>query len=89
MWVYFVLFLIVFCEMGFVVFLFLFGDLLLFIGGVFVVMGEMNVGLLIVLLFVVVIFGNMVNYMIGCWIGLKVFNMYILVFECFFDCVVL
>ncbi|HHX4648142.1 TPA: hypothetical protein ACVAA1_007980, partial [Burkholderia contaminans] len=51
-WVYLVLFLIVFCETGLVVFPFLPGDSLLFIGGAFAATGEMNVGLLIVLLLV-------------------------------------
>ncbi|HIC2858048.1 TPA: DedA family protein, partial [Burkholderia contaminans] len=84
-WVYLVLFLIVFCETGLVVFPFLPGDSLLFIGGAFAATGEMNVGLLIVLLLVAAISGNTVNYLIGRWIGPKVFNTHIPVLERFLD----
>ncbi|MBW4947705.1 VTT domain-containing protein, partial [Klebsiella pneumoniae] len=80
-----VLFLIVFCETGLVVFPFLPGDSLLFIGGAFAATGEMNVGLLIVLLLVAAISGNTVNYLIGRWIGPKVFNTHIPVLERFLD----
>lgn len=84
-WVYLVLFLIVFCETGLVVFPFLPGDSLLFIGGAFAATGEMNVGLLIVLLLVAAISGNTVNYLIGRWVGPKVFNTHIPVLERFLD----
>ncbi|WP_175720810.1 DedA family protein [Burkholderia anthina] len=84
-WVYLVLFLIVFCETGLVVLPFLPGDSLLFIGGAFAATGDMNVGVLIVLLLVAAISGNTVNYLIGRWIGPKVFNTHIPVLERFLD----
>ncbi|MBN3818911.1 DedA family protein [Paraburkholderia sp. Se-20369] len=84
-WVYLVLFLIVFCETGLVVFPFLPGDSLLFIGGAFAATGEMNVSALIVLLLVAAITGNTVNYLIGRWVGPKVFNTHIPVLERFLD----
>ncbi|HVE09115.1 MAG TPA: DedA family protein [Paraburkholderia sp.] len=84
-WVYAVLFLIVFCETGLVVLPFLPGDSLLFIGGAFCATGEMDVGLLIVLLVVAAVSGNTVNYLIGRSIGSKVFDSHIPVLERFLD----
>ncbi|WP_179401913.1 VTT domain-containing protein [Burkholderia guangdongensis] len=84
-WVYLVLFLIVFCETGLVVFPFLPGDSLLFIGGAFAASGEMSLGALIVLLLVAAIGGNTVNYLIGRAIGPKVFNTHVPVLERFLD----
>jgi membrane-associated protein len=84
-WVYAVLFLIVFCETGLVVLPFLPGDSLLFIGGAFCASGQMNLGLLIVLLLVAAIGGNTVNYMIGRAIGPRVFNSHIPILERFLD----
>ncbi|XUW88951.1 DedA family protein [Burkholderia sp. M6-3] len=84
-WVYAVLFLIVFCETGLVVLPFLPGDSLLFIGGAFCASGQMNLGLLILLLFVAATSGNTVNYTIGRAIGPKVFNSHIPVLERFLD----
>ncbi|HDR9251995.1 DedA family protein [Burkholderia vietnamiensis] len=84
-WVYLVLFLIVFCETGLVVLPFLPGDSLLFIGGAFAATGDMNVGALIALLLVAATAGNTINYLIGRWIGPKVFNTHIPVLERFLD----
>ena len=84
-WVYAVLFLIVFCETGLVVLPFLPGDSLLFIGGAFCASGEMNLGLLILLLLVAAVGGNTLNYLIGKAIGPKVFNSHIPVLERFLD----
>ncbi|CAB3803227.1 DedA family protein [Paraburkholderia caffeinilytica] len=84
-WVYAVLFLIVFCETGLVVLPFLPGDSLLFIGGAFCATGEMNLGLLIVLLLVAAVVGNTVNYMVGRSIGPRVFNSHIPFLERFLD----
>ncbi|RJG07031.1 hypothetical protein D3870_14405 [Noviherbaspirillum cavernae] len=72
--VYAVLFAIVFCETGLVVFPFLPGDSLLFIAGAFSATGAMNAWLLIVLLFIAAVAGNTVNYWIGSAIGHKVFT---------------
>jgi membrane-associated protein len=72
--VYAVLFVIVFAETGLVVFPFLPGDTLLFIGGAFCASGMMSAPLLIVLLMVAAISGNTVNYLIGRALGQKVFT---------------
>ena len=72
--VYAVLFAIVFCETGLVVFPFLPGDTLLFIGGAFCATGQLSIWLLIVLLLVAAIGGNTVNYWIGAAIGHRVFT---------------
>lgn len=72
--VYGVLFAIVFCETGLVIFPFLPGDTLLFIGGAFCSSGAMNVWLLMALLLVAAIGGNTVNYWIGSAIGHRVFT---------------
>ncbi|SFB19280.1 membrane-associated protein [Collimonas sp. OK607] len=72
--VYMVLFLIVFCETGLVVFPFLPGDTLLFIGGAFCATGEMNIWLLMGLLIVAATTGNTLNYWIGSLIGHKVYT---------------
>ena len=69
---YAVLFAIVFCETAFVVFPFLPGDSLLFIGGTFCATGAMNPWLLVVLLVIASVSGNTVNYWIGSLIGHKV-----------------
>ncbi len=84
-WVYAVLFLIVFSETGLVILPFLPGDSLLFIGGAFCASGQMNLGLLILLLFVAATTGNTVNYMVGRAIGPKVFNSRIPLLERFLD----
>ena len=73
-WVYAVLFLIVFCETGLVVFPFLPGDSLLFVGGAFAASGLMDVTLLTVLVLVAAIGGNTLNYAIGRGIGLRVYQ---------------
>ncbi len=72
--VYIVLFAIVFCETGLVVFPFLPGDTLLFIGGAFCATGAMNIWLLMGLLVAAAVSGNTVNYWIGNAIGHKVFT---------------
>ena len=72
--VYAVLFAIVFAETGLVVFPFLPGDTLLFIGGAFCASGQMNAPLLAALLVLAAVSGNTVNYLIGRAIGNKVFT---------------
>ncbi|WP_153101262.1 VTT domain-containing protein [Paraburkholderia hayleyella] len=84
-WVYVVLFLIVFCETGLVVFPFLPGDSLLFIGGAFCATGDMDPGLLMLLLVIAAVTGNTVNYMVGKAVGPKVFNTHIPFIERFLD----
>ena len=72
--VYAVLFAIVFCETGLVVLFFFPGDTLLFIGGAFCAAGQMNLGLLILLLVTAAVTGNTLNYWIGEAIGHRVFT---------------
>lgn len=72
--VYVVLFLIVFCETGLVIFPFLPGDTLLFIGGAFCATGEMNLWILMGLLIVAATTGNTLNYWIGSLVGDKVYT---------------
>ncbi len=84
-WVYLMLFLIIFCETGLVVFPFLPGDSLLFIAGAFAATSEVGLAALIVLLLVAAIGGNTVNYLIGRKIGSKVFETKIPVLERFLD----
>lgn len=71
---YAVLSAIVFAETGLVVFPFLPGDTLLFIGGAFCASGQMNIWLLMSLLIIAAVAGNTVNYWIGSAIGHKVFT---------------
>jgi membrane-associated protein len=72
--IYVVLFVIVFCETGLVVFPFLPGDTLLFIGGAFCASGNMNIWLLLSVLIAAGVLGNTVNYWIGHAIGEKVYT---------------
>jgi membrane-associated protein len=72
--VYAVLFAIVFCETGLVIFPFLPGDTLLFIGGAFCATGDMNIWVLLTLITVAAVTGNTVNYFIGRAIGHRVFT---------------
>lgn len=71
--IYLVLFAIVFLEMAIVPLFFLPGDPLLFIGGAFCATGAMNIGILMILLFVAAVSGSTANYWIGIAIGRKVF----------------
>ena len=73
-YVYIVLFAIVFCETGLVLFFFLPGDTLLFIAGAFCATGEMNYALLMALLITAAVTGNTVNYYVGRAIGQRVFT---------------
>lgn len=70
--VYAVLFAIVFCETGLVVFPFLPGDSLLFIAGTFCATGAMDPWILSAVLLIAATSGNTVNYWIGSTIGHKV-----------------
>ncbi len=73
-WIYLLLFLVVFAETGLVVTPFLPGDSLLFVTGALAATGGLDVGTLCVLLVVAAILGDTVNYWIGDWFGLRLFN---------------
>ena len=66
---YLVLFLIIFCEVGLIVFPFLPGDGLLFAAGVIAASTEMKVFYIIVLLIIAAITGNLFNYFFGRYFG--------------------
>ncbi len=74
-WAYAILFLIIFCETGFVVFPFLPGDSLLFAAGALAASTPqtLNVHLLFTLLVISSFAGNMINYAIGRFCGPRVF----------------
>lgn len=72
--VYALLFGIVFAETGLVIFPFLPGDTLLFMGGAFCASGAMNAPLLTLLLVTAAITGNTVNYFVGRAIGQKAYT---------------
>ena len=73
-WSYAILFLIVFFETGLVVTPILPGDSLLFAAGALAGRGGLNVHLLALGLIVAAILGDAVNYMVGNYIGPKVFE---------------
>jgi membrane-associated protein len=73
-WVYGVLFLIVFAETGLVVTPFLPGDSLLFVAGTLTGAGQLDVGMLMLVLFLAAVMGDNTNYWIGRWVGPRVFS---------------
>jgi membrane-associated protein len=68
---YLVLFLIIFCEVGLIIFPFLPGDGLLFAAGVIAASTEMKVTYLLVLLIIAAVTGNLFNYFFGRYFGLR------------------
>jgi membrane-associated protein len=72
--VYALLFGIVFAETGLVIFPFLPGDTLLFMGGAFCATGSMHAGLLISLLVIAAVTGNTVNFYVGRAIGQQAYT---------------
>lgn len=73
---YLILFVIIFAETGFVITPFLPGDSLLFAAGALIAAGTtgLNIYLLAVILIVAAFTGNTVNYLIGNYLGPKVFK---------------
>jgi membrane-associated protein len=69
-----VLFLVIFIETGLVAFPFLPGDSLLFTAGLFCKSGQLDLMLLLPLLFIAAILGDNINYWVGRKIGLNVFS---------------
>jgi membrane-associated protein len=70
-WTYLILFIIIFCETGFVVFPYLPGDSLLFVAGTLAGAGFLNVEILIVTLVAAAVIGDSANYWIGKNVGMK------------------
>lgn len=73
LWIYVILFFIIFFETGFVIFPFLPGDSLLFVGGAAAAGGIIDIRLFIIAIILGAIIGDTVNYWIGNYIGLHVF----------------
>lgn len=73
-WLFLILFLIVFAETGLVVTPVLPGDSLLFVTGTIAATGAFDVHLMVLVLMVAAISGDSVNYQIGKFLGVKVFE---------------
>lgn len=73
-WAYGLLFAIVFAETGLVVAPFLPGDSLLFIAGAYCATGHFDGWTLCIGLLISAVAGNTLNYLIGRWIGHRVFS---------------
>jgi membrane-associated protein len=73
-WIYAILFAVIFSETGFVVTPFLPGDSLLFVAGTLAAVGGMDIGALIVVLTLAAVLGNTLNYQIGRYLGVRVFQ---------------
>lgn len=73
---YLILFVIIFAETGFVVTPFLPGDSLLFAAGALIAGGNtgLNIYLLAIILIIAAFAGNTINYLIGNYLGPKVFK---------------
>lgn len=76
LWIYFILFMIIFCETGLVVTPFLPGDSLLFLAGAIAHRAEndMNIMLMVGILIVAAVLGDAVNYSIGRYFGQRLFS---------------
>jgi len=73
---YVILFLVIFAETGFVFTPFLPGDSLLFAAGTFAALGSFNVNILFAILAIAAVLGDTINYWIGHFIGVKLFDKY-------------
>ncbi|MDB5814985.1 MAG: associated Golgi protein [Rhodocyclales bacterium] len=73
-WIYMILFAIIFCETGLVIAPFLPGDSLLFVAGGLAATGNMDVHLLVLILFCAAVLGDNTNYWIGRLVGPRVFR---------------
>jgi membrane-associated protein len=73
MWTYFILFFIIFFETGFIIFPFLPGDSLLFVGGAAAASGILEIQWLLLAIILGAVLGDTVNYWIGNYVGLHLF----------------
>lgn len=73
-WVYAILFAIIFCETGIVIFPFLPGDSLLFVAGAAAAAGGMDIAMLCAVLFTAAVLGDNVNYWVGRTVGPRAFR---------------
>jgi membrane-associated protein len=75
-WTYLILFVIIFAETGFVVTPFLPGDSLLFAAGALIAGGNsgLDIWLLAIILVIAAFLGNTVNYLLGNYLGARVFK---------------
>ena len=73
--VYLILFIVVFCETGLIVFPFLPGDSLLFIAGAFAAKGDLNIVFILILLSLAAILGDTFNYSLGRKIGNNIYRL--------------
>ena len=75
-WTYAILFIIIFCETGLVVTPFLPGDSLLFVAGAITALPDMplEIGFLVLILFIAAVLGDSCNYMIGHFFGKRLFS---------------
>lgn len=76
LWIYAILFVLIFCETGLVVTPFLPGDSLLFVAGTLAAVGanHVSVHLLVLLLIAAAILGDACNYVVGKYLGGKLFS---------------
>jgi membrane-associated protein len=74
LWTYLLLFVIIFCETGFVITPFLPGDSLLFVSGAAAASGIMNLELLIIVYILGAVLGDTLNYWLGNYLGLHIFQ---------------
>lgn len=75
-WTYAALFAIVFCETGLVILPFLPGDSLLFMSGTIAAYNNstLNINVLLILLLMAAVLGNKLNYLIGRFVGPRLFS---------------
>ena len=76
LWTYAILFVIIFCETGLVVTPFLPGDSLLFVAGAITAQPDMplEIGFLMLIIFLAAVLGDSCNYTIGHFSGKKLFS---------------